>query len=280
MNYESDEFNYICGQVVTNKIVKLIKNMKYKYDHYYDESDSVDLERIDTCIKLLRTTDNDTFYSIYVGIPTDYYDYFDDELDDEINDESMNDDESTNDVDIKHSYLEYALAILSDTSLIKRGLEISKAPLNKALNIISEYDDSYMNEIPKNFCIESYTLLYSHGFNVTNLYRIAQCRHDYAAIKFIISVMTEHDLDNAMHYDQHRIIDILLIDRCKQIGTRYILSLLYNHIINSPNNLSIAYFIINIVMNHENGLNYIKELKKSASDINDINTLLAYHRCT
>jgi hypothetical protein len=93
--------------------------------------------------------------------------------------------------------------------------------------------------------------------------------------------MTECDIDYVIHDNIiYEIIDILLIDRCKQIGNKYISLLLFNYIIKLSNklsnNLSLAYYIINI-MSYEDGLNYFNLFNKSASNLSDINTLLAYH---
>jgi hypothetical protein len=44
----------------------------------------------------------------------------------------------------------------------------------------------------------------------------------------------------------------------------------------SPTNLSLAYYIINI-MSYEDGLNYFNLLNKSAANFSDMNTLLAHH---
>jgi hypothetical protein len=265
--YELDELNYTCGPIMADKIAKLIKDMKYNYAQNYDKSDSVNLKRMDACLNLLLTADYDTFYFMYVGMPADYKDYFNNG----INVKLM-------DVGIKYNYFEYTQTILSNTVLIKRCLEISREPLNKALNVMSEYNNLYVAELNTNFGIESCELLYHNKFNIVNLLHIMRYKQDYTAIKFLISVMTEQDMKYTLHNKHYRcgITDILLIDKCKQLGNKYIISLLYNTIIYSAINLSIAYYIINI-MSYENGLKYIKELKRSASQLSDLNTLLAYH---
>jgi hypothetical protein len=280
MAYELDELNLInetCGSVMADKIAKFINNMKLNYDNNYLEAKPNDLKRSNVCLNLLRTADYDKFYSIYVGMPTDYDDYLNDELDDKlINDELIN-----NNIFIKHCYLEYTLAILSDPSLINKCLEISKVPLQKAMSAINQHYKIFIYEIPENFGIESYTLLRHNGFNIVNLFHIAKCKYDYVAIKFIINAMTELDLDYALrnNYYGHNIIDILLIDRCKQINTPYILSVLQQHTIgtsiSSMYYISIAYYVINI-MGYEDGVKYIKELNIHKSH-KPLDVMLAHH---
>jgi hypothetical protein len=262
---ESNELNLIhdiCGPIITERISQLIINMKYDYDHNYDLCKEEDLERVDACLNFLHKADYCKFYSIYVNIPTNYECYEDDEF--------------------EYCYLEYTLAILSDISLINRCLAISKAPLNRAINALYHIGAPLRAEIPKSFNIECYELLYHNKFNIANLFPIAQCKCDYISIKFIIDKFTESDIDHifiqGINYfnSNYSIIEILLIDRCKQIDDKYILSRLYNNIINSPHNVSLAYYIINI-MSYEDGLNYVSKLQTPASDLHDINKLLAYH---
>jgi hypothetical protein len=264
--YESNELKLIheiCGPIMADRISKLIIDMKHDYDHKYDSSDHKNLDRIDACFTFLSTMDNDKFNSIYMGIPEKWADY---EHKDEFD----------------YCYIEYTRAILSDPSLINRCLAISEEPLNMAINNICRMVWLYGEQIPWNFDVECYRLLWQSGCNIINLISIAERKCDYTSIKFIIDILTERDINYMLSSNNHRyfITDILLIDKCKQCGNDSILSSLHKYIIKISNNpfatLPVSYYIINI-MNYEDGLNYMKELKKSAPQLSDINTLLAYH---
>jgi hypothetical protein len=264
------EVSDICGPLMQDEINKLIINTKHYYDHAYDECTTKECERVDACINLLIDSSNDELYSTYVNMPVDYEDYqnnydeldniiedkldniIEDKLDNIIEDKFDNiiEDKLDNDAeDVIYSHYEYTYAILSDISLINRCLLISKAILNNAINALAHHHH-YIGEIPRKFGINSCKLLHLHEFNLFSLLKLAQCKHDYESITYIINAMTEIDLYNVVYnnYLTNDITNILLIDKCKQISNKYILSLLdkcIQNIIHSP--VITCYYIINML---------------------------------
>jgi hypothetical protein len=267
MDYESIELNSIndtCGSLIADKIDTLIKNMRINYDHCYDYCAMEELNRVDTCLNLLRTTDRDNFYSIYVGIPVNYEDYHDQRI---------------LFTEIRYTYMEYTLVILSDTLLINKCIAIAREPLNRALHMLSRYE-LCIPDIPKNFSIESYKLLWHNGFNVVKLFQTAQYRYDYDAIKFIISVMTETDVYNALPFIYHGsdIIDILIIDQCKIFNTPRILLLLKSLTTGASLHchVTVCYYIINI-MSYKDGLKYFTELGNTHKSHKILREMLTFY---
>jgi hypothetical protein len=263
----------ICGPLMQNEIDLLVISMKHRYDRAYDGHDVCELERLDRCINKLIHMNDDNFYSIYVNLPVDYEDYQNnyDEHEDKLynatyeagkNGVKNELDDVTDDV---YSYYEYTYAFISDISLINRCMLISKAPLNNAINAFAHHSH-YIGEVSRTFGINSCKLLHLNGFNLYSLLKLARCRCDYESMKYITQVMSEIDLYNVLYNvlynnDMHNdITTILIIDRCKQIGNKYISSLLdkcienevYSHVIK-------CYYIILYDINEKYTTKYIPE---------------------
>jgi hypothetical protein len=226
---------------------------------------------ITNCINHLLSLDDDTFREIYLKMPitAEGFEYnmcnmleirdaiADDDDNDITKNELMNN--HKNELLITHSndpYC-YVYACVSNITLIRRCLTISKLPLNNAIILSSEHQN-YIG-----FNLESCILLCEHNFDHVHLLSIAYARHDYTSMKYIINCMSEIELFNIISANKYDgLIYILFIDRIYNLNDDYLKLMCKTKYTMHSDTIISCYYIITY-MSIEEGKEHIYNIEKS-----------------
>jgi hypothetical protein len=149
------------------------------------------------------------------------------------------------DIDMDQDPYCYIFACVSNITLLRKCLAISKLPIIAALMACERNKDAELFYI--HIDLESCMLLHEHGCDLISLLSIAYLLKDYNSQKYIINHMTEIDLFNIIHVDRYKgLINILLMNRIHDLQDNHLKLICNSYIINQYHNPVIkCYYIIN-----------------------------------